>query len=192
VALYPERSYRNPQSWPACVQLTPHLLALRSACPDDPQMLADLADVLGRAGSYFYGRADYSQAAQLARDALAVREKVLGSEHPATAESLNNLGLALDKLGNYAAARPLHERALAIYEKTLSPDHPDTAMSVNNLAMVLENLGDYAAARPLYLRSLAIYEKALGPDHPDLGRAEEAKALRERYGVTEPEKPQAP
>ena len=51
--------------------------------------------------------------------------------------------------------------------------------------------------------ALAAHDKALGRDHAwtkdsarvtadaldALGRAEEAKALRERYGVTEPEKP---
>ena len=63
--------------------------------------------------------------------------------------------------------------------------------------------GDLAGARPLLERALASYEKVLGRDHAftkdsarvtadaldALGRTEEAKALRERYGVTEPEKP---
>jgi len=51
--------------------------------------------------------------------------------------------------------------------------------------------------------ALAAHDKVLGPNHPytkdsarvtadaldALGRTEEAKALREKYGVTEPEKP---
>jgi hypothetical protein len=72
--------------------------------------------------------------------------------------------------------------------------------------------GDVAGARPLYERALpinqynlALYEKHCGLDHKwtkdsarvtadaldALGRTEEAKALRERYGVTPPEKPQS-
>ena len=54
---------------------------------------------------------------------------------------------------------------------------------------------------PLYERALEIRQKSFGRDHPStkdsarvtadaldaLGRAEEAKALRGQYGVTEPE-----
>jgi Tetratricopeptide repeat len=53
--------------------------------------------------------------------------------------------------------------------------------------------------------SLAAHDKALGRDHPwtkdsarvtadaldALGRTEEAKALREQYGITPPENPQS-
>ena len=34
VAIYPEDGYSDPQSWPLCAQLTPHLLGA-CACPDD-------------------------------------------------------------------------------------------------------------------------------------------------------------
>src|SRR5262249_11663342 len=71
VATYPKDSYSNPQSWPLCEKLTPHLVARRG--PDD----ASVSDLLGRAGGYFLGRAAYSQAASLLRDALAICEKTL-------------------------------------------------------------------------------------------------------------------
>src|SRR5262249_16840081 len=44
VATYPVDGYSDPQSWPLCAELTPHLLAWRG--PDD----ASVAEVLGRAG----------------------------------------------------------------------------------------------------------------------------------------------
>ena len=74
------------------------------------------------------------------------------------ADSLDNLGILLQTLGDPAGARPLHERALAIREKALGPEHPDTAASLNSLANLLAAQGDLAAARPLYERALAIYE----------------------------------
>jgi tetratricopeptide (TPR) repeat protein len=55
------------------------------------------------------------------RNVLAICEKVLGPEHPLTAESLYNLAATLQAQGDYAAARPLYERALAIREKVLGP-----------------------------------------------------------------------
>jgi tetratricopeptide (TPR) repeat protein len=161
VATYPEDGYSNPQSWPLCAKLTPHLLARR--VPDD----ASVSELLSCAGSYFAGRAAYSQAAPLLRDVLAISEKALGPEHPKTATSLNNLAYLLQEQGDLAGARPLHERALAIREKARGPEHPDTAMSLNNLANVLLDHGDFAGSRPLFERALAIREKALGPEHPD-------------------------
>ena len=48
---------------------------------------------------------------------LAIREKVLGPDHPNVAQSLNNLaGLYRDQ-GNSAAAEPLYQRAREIEAK---------------------------------------------------------------------------
>jgi tetratricopeptide (TPR) repeat protein len=66
--------------------------------------------------------------------ALAIREKILGPEHPGTAQALNNLAHLLQVQGDLATARPLLERALAIYEKTLGPEHPETTIARKNLA----------------------------------------------------------
>ena len=49
----------------------------------------------------------YAEARPLYERALAIREKVLGAEHPDTATSLNNLAILLRAQGDLAAARPL-------------------------------------------------------------------------------------
>ena len=56
--------------------------------------------------------------------ALAIREEVLGPEHPDTATSLNNLAGLYYAQGKYSLAEPLLKRALAIREKQLGPEHP--------------------------------------------------------------------
>jgi tetratricopeptide (TPR) repeat protein len=165
-AIYPTDGYDNPQSWPLCARLTPHLLGLREASHDDAAKGDGWANLLNGAGGYFRGRAAYAQAQPLYERALAIREKVLGLEHPHTAASLAALASLLQDKGELAAARPLFERALAVCEQVLGPEHPETATSLNNLALLLRNQGDLAAARPLYERALAIREKALGPEHP--------------------------
>ena len=159
LASYPGDGYSNPQSWPLCAKLTPHLLAWRG--PED----ASVSELLGRAGTHFLGRAAYSQAAPLLRDALTMGEKVLGPEHPLTATNLNNLGRLLYDQGDLSGARPLYERALAIHEKVLGPEHPLTAGCLNNLALLLRDQSDFAGAQQLFERVLAIGEKALGPEH---------------------------
>lgn len=113
----------------------------------------------------------YEKAQSLAKRALAIKEKVLGSEHLEVAKSLNNLAILYWFRGNYAEAEPLHKRALAIREKVLGPEHPEVAKSLNNLATLYSERGNYAEAEPLYRRALAIREKALGPEHPDLAKS---------------------
>ena len=166
-AVYPADGYKNPASWPRCAPLTPHLLASCETEMADAAANAECAELLDRAGGYFYGRAAYSDARPLYERALAIREKALGPEHPHTAMSLNNLANLLQARGDLAGARPLYERALAIREKALGPEHPHTATSLGNLANLLQARGDLAGARPLLERALAIHEKALGPEHPD-------------------------
>ena len=166
-AIYPEdEPSKDPNLWPLCSQLTPHLLALREARSDAASDITDWANLLDRAVTYLDSRAAYSQATAVVCSVLTKCEKVLGPEHPLTAESLNNLAVMRQSQGDYAAARPLFERALAVREKVLGPEHPDTATSLATLAILLQAQGDYAAARPLFERALAVREKVLGPEHP--------------------------
>jgi tetratricopeptide (TPR) repeat protein len=118
---------------------------------------------------YQAGRA--KEALPLAKRALAIREKVLGPEHPDTALSLNNLGGLLDAMGDQKGAKPYYERALAIREKVLGPDPPDTAGSFNNMGGLLQAMGDLKGAKPYWERALAITEKVLGPERPDTAQS---------------------
>ncbi|MBK8434112.1 MAG: tetratricopeptide repeat protein [Chloroflexi bacterium] len=79
---------------------------------------------------------DLAEARPYYARALAIREKVLGAEHPDTATSLNNMGALLRAMGELAEARPYYARALAIRQKLLGAEHPDTASSLNNLAVL--------------------------------------------------------
>ena len=72
-------------------------------------------------------------------DALEIREKTLGEDHPAVAATLNNLAVLYGKRGKYKEAEPLCKRALEIREKVLGKDHPDVAKQLNNLALLCQN-----------------------------------------------------
>jgi tetratricopeptide (TPR) repeat protein len=113
----------------------------------------------------------YRAADGLYRQALALRLKVLGAEHPDTATSYNNVAVNLDDQGKYGEAQPLKEKALAIRRQVLGEEHPDTATGYNNLAYNLKAQGRYAAAQPLYEKALAIDRQVLGEDHPDTARS---------------------
>jgi CHAT domain-containing protein len=110
----------------------------------------------------------YDEAIPLAQRSLAIRENVLGTDHPDVAISLNNLAELYRNQGKYAQAEPLYQRSLAILEKAPGTDHLSVATSLNNLASLYDDQGKYTQAEPLYQRSLTIREKALGTDFSDI------------------------
>jgi tetratricopeptide (TPR) repeat protein len=167
VAVYPSDGFGYAASWPRCARLTPHLLAICDTEISDEGASRQRADLLNRAGIYFFGLRAYSNARPLFERALAIYEKVLEPEHLNTLTSLLWSAILLREQGDLAGARPVFERALAIGEKVLGHEHYYTAWSLNHLARLLQAQGDLAGARPLYERALAISEKVRGPEHPD-------------------------
>ncbi len=131
--------------------------------PDNPTYL----NMAGRL-SQEVGR--YAEAQPFLEEALQIREKALGPEHPDVALSLNNLAALYDDQGQYEKAEPLfnaHSPSMRLKPSGRN-NHPAVATSLNNLASHYGDQGQYEKAEPLYQRSLAIREKALGPDHPDV------------------------
>jgi tetratricopeptide (TPR) repeat protein len=100
-----------------------------------------------------------SEAEPLAKQALAVREKVLGPEHPDLVKSLNTLACLYGAEGKPAEAEPLYERCLALAEKTRGPGDLSVASVLDNLATVEHILGKKSEAEIFYKRALAIREK---------------------------------
>ena len=94
-------------------------------------------------------------------------QKLLGTEHPNVATSLNNLAGLYSSQGKYEEAEPLYQQALEMLQKLLGTEHPDIATSLNNLAGLYSSQGKYEEAEPLYQQALAIAEKSLGVAHPN-------------------------
>ncbi|WP_375506187.1 tetratricopeptide repeat protein, partial [uncultured Nostoc sp.] len=80
------------------------------------------------------GQGRYNEAEPLYIQALALRHKLLGEEHPDVAQSLNNLAGLYNSQGRYSQAEPLYMQALDIFERRLGTNHPDTITVRNNLA----------------------------------------------------------
>lgn len=141
-------------------------------------------------GAAWIDAGQYSTAQPPLKHALAIREKVLGPDHPDVATSLNILAVSYHAQRQYAEAQPRYERALAIQEKVLGPDHPDVALILSNLALIYYAQRQYAEAESLLTRARAIEEKVLGPDHPritsSLGNLAELYYAQGRYTEAEP------
>jgi tetratricopeptide (TPR) repeat protein len=158
--------------------------------PEDRRDPDAEARILGSLGDVHYALGDYRKAASWFTQALAIREKTLGPEHPKTAEVLNALGALSYEGHNYAAAQALYQRALMIREKALGGEHPDAAQSLNNLAGIFRVQGDLAAAETLYRQALTNREKTLGPEHPytaaSLNNLAGVYCAQDNYAAAEP------
>jgi tetratricopeptide (TPR) repeat protein len=75
----------------------------------------------------------YKEAEPLYQQALALRQKLLGDDHPHVATSLNNLAGLYKSQGKYKEAEPLYQQALNICEQRLGVDHPHTIIVRGNL-----------------------------------------------------------
>jgi hypothetical protein len=78
-------------------QANPPLTAGQSAELEEAKRLNEQVEQLDNQGQY-------AAAIPLAERALAIREKVLGKEHPYVAESLNNLAWLYQAQGSYSQA----------------------------------------------------------------------------------------
>ncbi|HEU4730726.1 MAG TPA: tetratricopeptide repeat-containing protein kinase family protein, partial [Kofleriaceae bacterium] len=144
--------------------LQPVAEAAQRRAGDESEAAARLWNTLG---TLWIEKGKYSDAQASLERALALRERLLGPDHPDVAGSLANLARVMDARGDTAGARRASERALAIFERIYGPDHPNVASVCNNLGVLLLNVANDDAARYLE-RARAIRERVLGPQHPQL------------------------
>ncbi len=149
--------------------LAPHLQAVTQVARErNDEQAAALCQWLG---IYLRDMGDYAEALPYMERALDIRERLLGAEHPHTAESLNHTGWLLYCLGELVKARPYLERALATRRVILGINQADTAQSLNNLGWLLWKQGDLVNAYPLLQQALQIRQQVLGPDHTETARS---------------------
>lgn len=115
-----------------------------------------------------YQQGRYSEALDVAEEALKVAQETFGKERPEVAVSMNYLAELYRLQGKYIEAEALYKRALEINEKVFGPDHPEVAVSLSYMALLYYAQREYEETESLYERALKIHENALGPDHPEV------------------------
>jgi tetratricopeptide (TPR) repeat protein len=150
----------------------------------------DFALTLNNLAELYYYQGRYDQAEPLFLQALELRKRLLGEDHPDIATSLNNLAGLYYYQGRYDQAEPLYLQALELRKRLLGEDHPSVASSLNNLALLYESQGRYDQAEPLYLQALELRKRLLGEDHPHVATSLNNLALlyssQGRYDQAEP------
>jgi tetratricopeptide (TPR) repeat protein len=117
--------------------------------PEDVR-LADSLNGLARAYRY---QGKYGNAESSARQALAIQEQALGTEHPAVLDSLVNLVASVQFQENYADAESLYRRILSLRWRTVNS---------GPAANVTEVLDDFATVLTLAYLGDGQVEEALG------------------------------
>ena len=147
---------------------------LDAALRDQPLLRARLLD---RLGGIHTELGLYDQARPLLDEALEIRERLRGKEHPEVAETLIRLG-SLAQASGRGDAPALFSRALAIREKRLGAEAPETAEALNKLGVGLASQGKLDLGARALERSLDLTEKNYGPDDPRV-----AKVLHNLSGI---------
>ena len=100
----------------------------------DPASLVDAAQQAAAAG-------DYPTAAHRLRDAAEWQERQLGPDHPDLVNTLNNLGVVLERSRRLEEAEGAYRRAYAIARKVFDASHPFVVTSAANLREFCEAHG---------------------------------------------------
>ncbi len=137
-----------------------------SASPPDElaqaEMLTGLAEFHLHSLSEDYG----TIVEPLARRALEIRRRVLGEEHPLTAESAYQYGYVLHELHLHQEALDLVSGAIDSLEQSVGPEHSLVADYLQGFHHLQETMGDPVGAEESLWRSIAIYER-----YPEIGES---------------------
>jgi non-specific serine/threonine protein kinase/serine/threonine-protein kinase len=142
----------------------PALTAIDAQFADQPLVMAQLlqssADTLRDVGLL-------EAASRPQEEALAIRRRELGDEHPDTLTSIAAMGLLIRAQGNLAEAEPYYREALDSRRRVLGDEHADTLRSMSNMGALLQAQGKLTQAERYYRDALKKRRRVLGEEHPD-------------------------
>jgi tetratricopeptide (TPR) repeat protein len=99
------------------------------------------------------------------RDALEIKRKIFGLDHPSVASTLNNLAGLLLTMNELEEARDMYEDSIRIRRKVFGENHPSVAESLNNIGLMLYAQRRYGDAQPLMEKSIRIKRVSFGSRH---------------------------
>ena len=87
-------------------------------------------------GRVFQELGEYEKAYEYYRNALEIKERAFGPDHPAVASSLSALGSVFLKKGEFNKALEYFQKALSIWETALGTAHPILAWPLSSIGNV--------------------------------------------------------
>ena len=124
-----------------------------------------VARALNRQASLLRFQGDLQATELFYREALEMKIRLFGPEHPDVATSENGLATILEEQGRLEEAEDLYQKALGMRIRFHGPEAPETLTTRNNLAVLLQDMGELDAAEPLLRENLDVRLRRHGPDH---------------------------
>lgn len=123
--------------------------------------------VIGSFYSPFCTGNDAAKSEKYLKQALALRKEISGEKNISYVNTLNNIAMVYDAIGNYTAAEPLYRQCIELTKELIGTKNADYTISVNNLADLYYSMGNYVASEQLYKESLAIEREILDAKNPE-------------------------
>ena len=140
-------------------------LSEAKAIGGDPLRLATIQNNLA---ALYHEQGRYREAETLLREALRLREELIGKESFEVAITLSNLAEMIHVSGRSAEAEELCLKSIGILEKQTGLPRLRLAVSLNNLAELYSSQGRYRDAERLLMQAVGIEEGAPNPDQLNL------------------------
>jgi eukaryotic-like serine/threonine-protein kinase len=131
-------------------------------------MHPDLAYSIHSLGNIYEMEGRWAEAESLDAEALTIRRRTLGADHPMTMATLNNLAIVRYRMGDLSGAESAFREALTVWSGKLGTGHRYTLRAMSNLGAVLGDAGKYTEAEQL-LRAVVRARRAAGDSTDDLG-----------------------
>lgn len=125
-----------------------------SACRNNS--VASQTSRLELLADFYESQGKYSEAEQICRRLVELKESAFGYESPEITCDLYNLGLLVYAQDRYEEAEKFLTRCLKIEEATLGPNHPDIASTLDVLAQLFYEQCKYAQAVDACRRAIEI------------------------------------
>jgi tetratricopeptide (TPR) repeat protein len=116
-------------------------------------------------------RGRQAESLRFSEEALALKQKAWGPDHPDVGMSEGNVAIALEDLGRDQEALAHVDRSIEILGQGLGAEHPELATQLMNRGEILNALGRYREARRSFESARIIWERELGLEHRNLAYA---------------------
>jgi non-specific serine/threonine protein kinase/serine/threonine-protein kinase len=126
---------------------------IQTELAEEPEVQAALMHTMGRV---YRSLGLYEEGEPLLRQAVAIRKRRLGREHPETLRSMAALAIVYRNQGRFAETDSLLRETLGARRRTLGEDHPDTLVSMRELSRLLWEQGRYEEGVALIEQTLEI------------------------------------
>ena len=121
--------------------------------------------MLGTLAALLRNKGDDEAAEPLFREALVMRRRLYGGEHPKVAESLSSLAVMFHHKGDYTRAERFHQDALDILRQVPNPDDTLVGRAQRDYGATLTALKRYEDAQEHLIAGHALLMAAFGEGH---------------------------